>query len=155
MRKKAIFIFLSLFILCSGFFCLMACDVYSDAVERGKYKRSTADLISLSNAIHIYADENQKVPEVQSLEELEKILVPFYMRKFLGKDQWGNRFFYKKTGEKSFLVGCAGGDERFEGFDQEGTYSEHEIKGQDIIITYKKLVYGPEEYLKRRWFKTE
>ena len=86
---------------------------------------------------------------------MEKILVPFYIRIFPEKDQWGNSYYYKKTGEKTFLVGCAGSDERFKGFEQEGTYSEHEIKGQDVIITYKKLVFGPEEYKKRRWFKAE
>jgi hypothetical protein len=133
----------------------MAEDIFSGAIERGKYKRSLADLRSLSTAIHYYVEDKQKVPGVQSMEELEKILVPFYMKEFRGKDQWGNGFYYKKTGKKTFLVGCGGGDGKFEGFKQEGTYSEYDLKGQDIIISYKKLIYGPEKYKKHRWFKTQ
>ena len=58
-------------------------------------------------------------------------------------DAWGNPFHYKiDTKDNTFWLASGGSDGQFQGFDQEGTFTE--LVGEDIISYDNDFVFQPE-----------
>ncbi len=107
-----------------------------------KVKITMAILLSTGRGIQSFINDYEYAPDVKKLDELNyyKNFVPLYMKQLSTKDAWGNDLYYRADGD-SFWVGSAGSDGKFEGFDQQGHYTD--LTGRDIILTGTKFVYGP------------
>ena len=107
-----------------------------------KMKITMAILLSTGRGIQSFINDYEYAPDVKKLDELNyyKNFVPLYMKQLSTKDAWGNDLYYKADGD-NFWLGSAGSDGKFEGFDQQGHYSD--LAGRDIILTGKEFVYGP------------
>lgn len=118
------------------------------AKSKGGQKAAMGDLKSVSIAVQSYIVDHEKAPPGKTTGDLEKLLVPFYIKHLPLKDPWGNDYLYRlgtgddKTG---FALACAGKDGVFDGWDQRGVYIVTTLEGfnNDIIIVDGKFVYGP------------
>ena len=107
-----------------------------------KMKITMAILHTTGRGIQSFINDYDYAPDVKKLDELNyyKNFVPLYMKQLSTKDAWGNDLYYKADGD-NFWVGSAGSDGKFEGFDQQGHYSD--LAGRDIILTGTEFIYGP------------
>jgi type II secretory pathway pseudopilin PulG len=118
------------------------------AKKKGEQKVTMGDLKTIGVAIESYMVDNGYAPQVESIEELKKLLEPFYIKKLPLVDGWGFDFHYTHgTGEQqdTYSIGSGGKDGLFEGFDQTGFY---DVMGpgdlvRDIIFSNGVFVYGP------------
>ncbi|MCP5047604.1 MAG: hypothetical protein GY940_10555 [bacterium] len=118
------------------------------ALQKGKQKATMGDMKSIAMAIESYIVDNYKAPEGKNLEELKKVLMPFYIKTLPTHDAWGHEFHYAygSDGKKdSYSVGTGGKDGVFEGWEQEGTYWVRTMKDfeNDIIISNGNFTLGP------------
>jgi len=117
-----------------------------------KYKDAMADLHSLCNALSAYIIDNSELPQYDTIDEFMNIdnFTSFYLTGPITKDPWGNRYkvkVYKSASgyHDGYLVGCAGKDGIFRGWDQKGTYPYGDLKkGEDVIFDLGAMVYGPD-----------
>lgn len=107
-----------------------------------KMKITVNILITTARAVQSFIKDYEYAPEVDSLEELHyyKNFVPLYIKSLVTQDAWGNPLHYKAEGDR-FWLGSGGSDGKFEGFDQEGTYTDWQ--GKDIVLSGSTLTYGP------------
>ncbi|MFC2146210.1 hypothetical protein ACFLRT_02490 [Acidobacteriota bacterium] len=105
-----------------------------------KIKATMALLKKIGVAIEYYIVDNSKAPQVESVEELKRVLhiaLPT-------NDPWGNDLYYfHGTGldQHLYAIGSAGSDGVFEGFNQEGEYSDY--RGKDIIFSNGVFILRP------------
>lgn len=127
--------------------CEQKAKVVEAAIEKTtlkqKYVTAMQDLKNIGTGITSYMTDTYKAPDVKQYAGLEKELLPFHMQKFPKTDPWGNPYFYKKTGEDEYIIGCAGSDGKFEGFSQKGSYSAQNLTGQDIVYSNGTFIYHP------------
>jgi len=101
-----------------------------------QYKKAVSEVRLLAYAIESYFVDYMKYPEKLS------DLYPVFLQDKIEADPWGNHYYYKfGNSDQEYWIGCAGSDEKFLGFDQEGLYSE--LEGKDIIFSTGWLVFGP------------
>jgi hypothetical protein len=107
-----------------------------------KMKITMRVLLLLGRAIDAFSKDYGYPPEVSSLKELSyyKGFVPLYIDPLPTRDGWGNELHYKTEGNR-YWVGSGGSDGLFEGFAQEGVYTE--LEGKDVILSGTTLVYHP------------
>jgi type II secretory pathway pseudopilin PulG len=102
------------------------------AVQRSKQHRTMADLRTLATALEAYATDNNKYPDVSSVDDLRPILMPKYIRVVPTRDGWGNALRYACGKEqavcKGYVIGSAGKDGRFE---------------RDDLLAYRSAPPGP------------
>jgi hypothetical protein len=85
-----------------------------------RYKTTLKNLHFTGNGIEEYSLDKKKAPEGKTMQDLEKLLSPFYVKKEALKDGWGNDLYYKHgTGDKAeeYWIGSAGMNGKFAGFD--------------------------------------
>ena len=107
---------------------------------KGKWKWTMGDMKSISNAVKYYKG---KMPEINSIRELTKVIAPDYIRIVPLKDQWGKDFLFKSQG-KNYWLASSGSDGKFKGFDRKGTWDTGVDKGEDIVLHNDEFVYGPD-----------
>jgi len=107
-----------------------------------KMKITMAILLTTGRGIQSFIKDYDYAPDVKTLDELNyyKNFVPLYMKQLATKDAWGNDLYYRADGD-NFWIGSAGSDGKFEGFDQQGYYTE--LEGKDIILSGTTFVFGP------------
>lgn len=83
--------------------------------EKGKHpwKATMADLRTIATATEARATDTNDYPQVTSLDELQKLLEPTYIRHMPKADGWGTPFAYVSDG-KSYRFASAGSDRRFD-----------------------------------------
>ena len=88
------------------------------AMQRSKQHRTMADVRTLAVALEAYASDNNKYPDVASVDDLRPILTPKYIRVVPTRDGWGNALRYECGKERDvctrYVIGSAGKDGRFE-----------------------------------------
>jgi hypothetical protein len=111
---------------------------------KAKYKLAMGDLREIGKLVESFIIDKYEAPnsinEIFTLTEWGKQ----YKDKLPNKDPWGNNYLYKKDkfDKEKYWIGCAGNDDKFEGFNQKGTYEISENKkGQDIIFSNGVFVY--------------
>ena len=118
-----------------------------NAIDRGKQKRTMADLRSIGTAIESYSIDNNRYPKTdhwQSVEVLTEHLQPVYIRTLPTVDGWGRLFRVWSDGESYVLV-SAGKDGEL---DQD--WIEPEQRGattsfnSDIVFSDGQFVTWPE-----------
>jgi len=118
------------------------------AKKKSEQKITLGDMKTIGTAIESYMIDNGHAPQVESMEELKKLLEPFYIKTLPLDDGWGFEFHYiHGTGEQqdTYFLGSGGKDGLFEGFDQAGFYvaAGPGDFAKDIIFSNGMFVYGP------------
>ncbi len=76
-----------------GIIAAIAIPNLLSAVNRGRQKRSMADIRTLGTALEAYAvDNNSYPPDITSAEELESLLCPMYLAGLPARDGWNEPF---------------------------------------------------------------
>jgi general secretion pathway protein G len=111
-----------------------------NAIDRGKQKRTVADLRSIGTAIEEYSIDNDFYPSAASLEELERHLAPSYIRALPGRDGWNNLIVVQSSPGEYVLL-SAGKDGTFDAAEPvgpTGTFTS------DIVFSNGQFVQWPE-----------
>jgi len=76
-------------------------------------KEAMADLRTLAISIEAFATDNNHYPDV-TLDELQGLLSPVYVKTMPMSDRWGTPFLYVGDGHDRYRFVSAGADRRFE-----------------------------------------
>jgi general secretion pathway protein G len=111
-----------------GIIAAIAIPNLLNAIQRGKQKRTMADMRSIATACEAYAVDNEMYPDAKSITELKPYLVPEYIRTIPEKDGWERAFQYQawkadetQKGPTSYMIvslgkdGTADGENYYEG----------------------------------------
>lgn len=91
-----------------------AADEMRKEVEaKQPWLRTMSDLRTLAVAVEARATDTEDYPKVMTLEELEKLITPTYIRDMPEADSWGTPYLYVSDGI-SYRFVSAGADKRFE-----------------------------------------
>ena len=75
-----------------GIIAAIAIPNLLNAIDRGKQKRTMADIRSLGTAVETYSIDNNDYPTAANFGALETVLEPTYIRTAPGEDGWANTF---------------------------------------------------------------
>ncbi len=75
-----------------GIIAAIAIPNLLNAIDRGKQKRTMADIRSIATAIDAYAVDHDVYPKAQNVTQLQAIVQPKYIRVMPTVDGWGNAF---------------------------------------------------------------
>lgn len=78
---------------------VMALPNLGDAGQRGRAKKSMADIRSIATALEAWAVDQGAYPAAGSLDELAPLLEGKYIAALPRKDQWGNPYRYHLLGD--------------------------------------------------------
>src|SRR5437899_4722266 len=92
MRKEKGFTLIELLIVVAiiGIIAAMAIPNLMNAIDKGKQKRTMADLRTLGSAVEMYAVENNTYPRVASYVGLQPLIQPTYIRTTSASDGWNH-----------------------------------------------------------------
>jgi type II secretion system protein G len=92
MRKQKGFTLIELLIVVAiiGIIAAIAIPNLLNAINRGRQKRTMADIRSLATAIESYAVDWNFYPTGNAVSDLEPYLTPTYIRKLPHNDGWNN-----------------------------------------------------------------
>lgn len=90
-----------------GIIAAIAIPNLLNAIDRGKQKRTMADLRSMGTAVEEYSIDNNFYPATTSVATLEAQVSPSYMRKLPERDGWGMNFFVD-TDPSNYTLGSCG-----------------------------------------------
>jgi len=112
-----------------------------------KLKATMSDIHVIGRVVSLYMEDYHYAPKVKTIKELAKMTQPFYIKTCPLEDAWGNDLIYKVDPKdpKNYWVASPGSDGKFNGFDQEGTWSPDNENGRDIILHNGNFQYRPEE----------
>lgn len=103
-----------------------------EAVDLSKQKRTMADIMSLATASEAWATDNNRYPSAASLNALEQLLSPDYIRRFPRQDAWGTPLVYVASADGSkYRVVSAGPDLRI---DPSSTLLNEKPRSSDDIV---------------------
>ncbi len=80
-----------------------------NAINRGKQKRSMADIRSIATAVETYAVDNHSYPVASDIATLTPLIQPVFIRSVPGQDGWGRSFIIDATAAR-YTVGSGGRD---------------------------------------------
>lgn len=132
-----------------GVVAAIAIPNFLAAKKKSEQKATMGDMKSIAMAVESYMVDNDGIaPQVSTMEELQKLLEPFYIKKLPLFDGWGFEFHYThgiNEEQGSYSIGSGGKDGVFEGFDQTGFYpvTREQEFDRDIILSNMNFVYGP------------
>jgi type II secretion system protein G len=75
-----------------GIIAAIAIPNLLNAIDRGKQKRTMADMRSIGTAIESYSIDFSHYPQASDLATLASVLEPVYIKKLPQTDGWGNLF---------------------------------------------------------------
>ena len=110
-RKDKGFTLIELLIVVAiiGIIAAIAIPNLLNAIDRGKQKRTMADLRSLGTAIESYSIDNNVYPAAANFSTLEGVIEPIYIRTAPESDGWGRTFLVTST-NTLYTVGSGGKD---------------------------------------------
>ncbi len=92
----------------TGIIAAIAIPNMLNAIDRGKQKRTMADLRSAATACEAFAVDNNRYPGPTdgwtSIDAIAADLEPVYIRTLPRQDAWGHRFLYWSDGKRYRLV---------------------------------------------------
>ena len=92
-----------------GIVSAIAVPNFLNAIDRGKQKRTMADMRTVAGAIESYAIDHNHYPLTDSFDELEKLLEPRYERTLPTTDGWQHPFAVQAYGD-GYVLGSGGKD---------------------------------------------
>jgi general secretion pathway protein G len=143
-----------------GFFILAIISAIAipnllNAIQRGKQKRTMADMRSIGTACEAYAVDKKAFPDAASMEELVPLLEPEYIKKLPRVDAWNRTIFYysRNTGESGegpdeYFILSAGKDGSldFEEIDSYPIPNSTTSFNNDIVFSNGTFVQFPESF---------
>jgi general secretion pathway protein G len=143
---------LFLFIALAGIIAAVAVPNFLNAVQRGKQKRTIADMRAVAAAIEAYATDNNYYPDATTIDELARTLEPSYIRAMPRADGWGRPLKYEAwlEGEDddlptTYALGSAGKDGAWERQDLIDTPETRTTGyGADLVLVNGAFVQLPE-----------
>lgn len=113
------------------------------AMERPKQKRTMAGIRTIATAVDSYINENNKLPEAATLEELRSLLVPKHASTLTAKDGWGNDLRYAPL-PQGYALGSGGADGKLDqALDEYKVQQGTQDFDCDIVFAYGKFVQYP------------
>ncbi|GEM_PF-786184 len=143
---------LFVFIALAGIVAAIAIPNFLSAVERGKQRRTMADMRAAAAAVEAYAVDNGAYPDARTIDELASLLEPAYIRTMPRTDGWGHPLKYESwlEGEDDeaptlYALGSAGKDGAWERADLIDT-PEGRTRGPDadIVLVNGAFVQWPQ-----------
>ncbi|MCK5057848.1 MAG: hypothetical protein KAT34_14415 [Candidatus Aminicenantes bacterium] len=116
--------------------------------NKQKQKSTMGDLVGIGKAIAGYMGEPKIAPKASSIKELQKILVPRYIKEMPVTDGWGNELFYQVNAEdpgKYWLAsGGSNGKLEWDG-KSENFFPVMSLKdfAKDIVFSNGRFLCGP------------
>ena len=123
-----------------GIIAAIAIPNLLNAIDRGKQKRTMADMRSIGTAIESYSVDFSHYPAATTLGVLAGVLEPVYIKKMPQKDGWRNDFSVDSVADTGYTV---------ESFAKGGA-DNTDINGQtqnfsdDIVFVDGQFVSWPE-----------
>lgn len=102
----------------AGIVAAIAIPNLLNAIDRGKQKRTMADLRTIANGIEAYSNEHGTYPVAQDLVTLRPLLSPDYVLSLPMRDGWNHQmlvaseetsYLLISPGKDGVLQGCEGG----------------------------------------------
>lgn len=87
--------------------------ILTSALGRSPQKRAMADLRAIATAVEAYSTDFNAYPKARNLDELERQLVPTYIKQFPREDSWRNAYRYESW-PQGYAVGSGGKNRHFE-----------------------------------------
>jgi general secretion pathway protein G len=75
-----------------------------NAIDRGKQKRTVADIQTVAAAIEHFGEDHRQYPVVEDMAGLRDHLVPHYIRSLPTEDGWGHALHVSSNGESYELI---------------------------------------------------
>jgi type II secretory pathway pseudopilin PulG len=106
-------------VMIGGIVAAIAIPNLLNAIDRGKQKRSVADLRAVGTAIEAYRVDHDAYPVAHDFGELRETLTPQYLRMLPMMDGWGHAYHVSSSGttyeirslgKDGVQQGCDGGE---------------------------------------------
>jgi general secretion pathway protein G len=126
-----------------GILAAVAIPTLMNAVDRGRQKRTMADLHTIATSIQAYATDINHCPIGSSVSTLATSLNGVYAQRIPVSDGWGHPYVYSGTALAGYTIGSAGKD----GGDTltlEGSGGTTSTLFADIIYTNGQFLQWPE-----------
>ncbi len=96
-RKSNGFTLIELLIVVAiiGIIAAIAIPNLLNAIDRGKQKRSMADIRSIGTAVEAYSVDNNVYPSAASITTVQPVLEPTYIKKLPLSDGWNNSMVFQ------------------------------------------------------------
>jgi general secretion pathway protein G len=129
-----------------GIIAAIAIPNLLNAIDRGKQKRTMADLRSMGTAIEEYSIDNNFYPVATDVAELETSVTPSYIRKLPERDGWGMDIAVDSTSSEYTLGSCGKGASSCDGgtLALVGSGGKTTSFGDHIIFSNGSFVQWPE-----------
>jgi len=113
------------------------------ALQKGRQKTTMGDMSSIGKAVESYLADNTVAPS-GTMEEINPILQPFFLKRLPKDDGWGNVFQYTSEWD-IYSIGSGGRDNSVVDWSQFGEYVCMSITDylNDIIYSGGQFVYFP------------
>ncbi len=92
-----------------GIIAAIALPSLNNALDRGRQKRSMADLRGLANGIEQYSIDHGRYPVVTDITALAGVVEPDYIKVVPRTDGWGMNFYVASDAERYTLGSCGKG----------------------------------------------
>jgi general secretion pathway protein G len=125
-----------------GIIAAIAIPNLLNAIDRGKQKRTMADLRSVGTAVEEYAIDNNVYPTAASIAALEPLVEPIYIRTAPTEDGWGNTVIVSSTTTGYTL--CSPGKDGGSSCTVTGSGGPTTSFDDDIIFINGQFVQWPE-----------
>src|SRR5262245_52054152 len=93
-----------------GIIAAIAIPNLLNAIDRGKQKRTMADIRSIGTAIESYAVDTNQYPTSANIGALATVLQPTYIRTLPATDGWKNPMVYTPSAGTGYTLGSGGKD---------------------------------------------
>ena len=143
-RKSKGFTLIELLIVVAiiGIIAAIAIPNLLNAIDRGKQKRTMADLRSMGTAVEAYSVDNNVYPTAANIGAAQPVLEPVYIKKLPLADGWNNAMVYQPGA-------VSGGGYTLESYAKGGT-NDSDTGGkttaftQDIVFVDGQFTQWPE-----------
>jgi hypothetical protein len=88
-------------------------EMQREEEQKHPWKKTMADLRTLATCVEAYATDTNEYPKVSSLQDLQPLLQPTYVRTMPLTDAWGTEFSYVSDGTH-YRFASAGADKHFD-----------------------------------------
>ena len=145
MRRQKGFTLIELLIVVAiiGIIAAIAIPNMLNAINRGRQKRTMADMRAIATAVTAYMVDNNFVPQVTTINALEPLIEPTYIQQIPTLDGWSNTYeFASGAGDKTlYSIWSYGRDNAKEGSPAGGQTTDFDC---DIIYANGSFEQWPE-----------
>jgi hypothetical protein len=91
-------------------------ELQNEELAREPEKKALHDILAMATAAEAYATDTNKYPDVHSLDDLEKVLSPTYIKTLPKLDPWGQPYVWLTSADHAhYRIVCGGSDKHVDG----------------------------------------